>query len=791
MKSASALILAICCGHLAIAQDATDAFKHHFDSEVVEIDEHAPFGTVVLNRPSDHRLISDFRIESGNDLRCFDIDAKSGQIRVTRSAPLDFETQSELTLVVSASPREESISRFETEFEASLLDSGLSPGTLQRLLDRRFEATVTIRLRDLNESPDLNDDSFSIPESAANGVAVGSVTGSDTDVGDVLSYSIVSGNDNGAFEIDSATGALTIRRSDQLDYERVQQHNLAVQVSDSGGLTATADVVIMIQDVDEPPIVDPLNLTRPVDADPHAEVGTDLPLPVESPPVESPAVEAPPIFGAEQSSPAGTNNAVNNAALRPFGKSPTRSASRSEQFNESLSKVFYGLAILFGLVALVPVAVTVLWRKMLQEQKHTEAPLTPPEFVLSDTVILDLLIASESYASKHRGESGQSVERVGQAATTGTSTDISRRYSSAVEGSMNDSGGLRRLDSAEHHSHKGEHRHWPVQQTFEWPQDEVCDAAPAADLSEPSPDPEPPPIHHPVSNADAESATTALSEPQDDSDALQLDVADVEPFADVEQLADTDDAFDVDDVPAPAAYSDSSFDFDTEASCLTAEPIDDYSLPTDSPDVDERTIRDYVSKLLAREQRKSPEPASNQKSGQRRTSESPSRKQSADRRVPEPVVNAASSDEPSEVEGADEAEGRHDVGHEVRRFLREFMLREFLRNNMTYFREVSQRSLDAAIATATRRRLRKQIGPRIMLTAFFGMASLASVIASMLNVCEFGPIAQLLLLSAFCSMVELHLTIRRCRLTGRTISALHERGKPQPENDSVHRLEAI
>ena len=49
--------------------------------------------------------------------------------------------------------------------------------------------------------------------------SVGSVSASDPDAGDTLSYAITGGDPTGAFAIDSATGEITVADSSQLDFE--------------------------------------------------------------------------------------------------------------------------------------------------------------------------------------------------------------------------------------------------------------------------------------------------------------------------------------------------------------------------------------------------------------------------------------------------------------------------------------------------------------------------------------------------------------------------------------------
>ncbi|MDA0230708.1 MAG: cadherin repeat domain-containing protein [Proteobacteria bacterium] len=68
-------------------------------------------------------------------------------------------------------------------------------------------------------------------ENSAAGTAVGTVAASDPDAGDALSYAITSGNQDGAFAIDT-DGVITVQGG--LDFEALSSYALTVQVTDGG-----------------------------------------------------------------------------------------------------------------------------------------------------------------------------------------------------------------------------------------------------------------------------------------------------------------------------------------------------------------------------------------------------------------------------------------------------------------------------------------------------------------------------------------------------------------------------
>ena len=69
-------------------------------------------------------------------------------------------------------------------------------------------ATITIAVTDVNEAPS-NDSQANVQENAC-GTVVTTVTGSDPDDGDTLSYAIIGGNNAGHFAVNQQTGVVTV-----------------------------------------------------------------------------------------------------------------------------------------------------------------------------------------------------------------------------------------------------------------------------------------------------------------------------------------------------------------------------------------------------------------------------------------------------------------------------------------------------------------------------------------------------------------------------------------------------
>ena len=96
-----------------------------------------------------------------------------------------------------------------------------------------------------NDAPAFDSDTqtLSVDENAAAGKAVGTITATDADSSDTLTYSLA-GPDADDFAIDASTAAITTSASALFDYERKTEHTLWVQVRDSKDDEGAADTAI-------------------------------------------------------------------------------------------------------------------------------------------------------------------------------------------------------------------------------------------------------------------------------------------------------------------------------------------------------------------------------------------------------------------------------------------------------------------------------------------------------------------------------------------------------------------
>ncbi|NVO04323.1 MAG: right-handed parallel beta-helix repeat-containing protein, partial [Bacteroidetes bacterium] len=176
-----------------------------------QLNENTANGTIigtVIATDVDAGQTKTFSIVSGNTGNVFAINASTGILTVATSAALNFEVTPTFTLGIKVQ------------------DNGT--GTLSS------QATITVSLTDVNELPTINNQSFSIPENSVNGTEIGTIASTDPDAGQLLTYSIVSGNTNNAFAINSSTGVLTVATSAALNFEVTPSFTLGIKVQDNG-----------------------------------------------------------------------------------------------------------------------------------------------------------------------------------------------------------------------------------------------------------------------------------------------------------------------------------------------------------------------------------------------------------------------------------------------------------------------------------------------------------------------------------------------------------------------------
>ncbi len=94
---------------------------------------------------------------------------------------------------------------------------------------------------------------FQVSEKSTNGDVVGTISATDPNAGDTLSYSISGGTGTGVFTINAATGVITVANASALDYETTTSYTLDITVTDNGTppKSDTQTVTIDVLDIPE------------------------------------------------------------------------------------------------------------------------------------------------------------------------------------------------------------------------------------------------------------------------------------------------------------------------------------------------------------------------------------------------------------------------------------------------------------------------------------------------------------------------------------------------------------
>lgn len=100
--------------------------------------------------------------------------------------------------------------------------------------------TVTV-----NNEPTIDPQQFSVSEAAASGTEIGTLAADPNDIGDFVTFQILSGNEAGDLVLDTQTGVLSISDTvSRLDYEHTSTYILEVIVYDQYNTTDTAEITV-------------------------------------------------------------------------------------------------------------------------------------------------------------------------------------------------------------------------------------------------------------------------------------------------------------------------------------------------------------------------------------------------------------------------------------------------------------------------------------------------------------------------------------------------------------------
>ncbi|CAF0806189.1 unnamed protein product [Rotaria sordida] len=208
-----------------------------------------------------------------NSLSCqgiVSIDPETGWISVQRQFDYDNPADRRFVFDVFAknilpSDRCSGQNTKESQAQSSSLSSGADANPTIQICVTEHRVPVIIEVLDRNDNaPQFNNLPYftKVIEDAEPGTTIFHLNVSDIDTDDILTFSIVNEQEASAFAVKENTGEVYLASA--LDYERVQQHSVEVQVSDSNNEhRARTILTVIVEDAnDNPPRF--LNLPREI-----------------------------------------------------------------------------------------------------------------------------------------------------------------------------------------------------------------------------------------------------------------------------------------------------------------------------------------------------------------------------------------------------------------------------------------------------------------------------------------------------------------------------------------------
>jgi len=218
---------------------------------LIEIDENLPVNWIVgvVNASGGEPLPLNFSFSAGNESGAFFINTISGELKIADQTKIDYEQTDTFHLKVLVS---------------NGVDSDL--------------ADILVVLQNLNDNAPVSSGLIaSINENAPNGTRIGKLTATDED-GSItpISYTITSGNEGGAFTINTNTGEVRVAKSTLMDYEQNHTFTLVVAVFDGLNSSDAQVIVNLVNLNDNSPNITSLSFDLNENPDNGAEVGTVL-----------------------------------------------------------------------------------------------------------------------------------------------------------------------------------------------------------------------------------------------------------------------------------------------------------------------------------------------------------------------------------------------------------------------------------------------------------------------------------------------------------------------------------
>lgn len=190
------------------------------DFNVAENENKNEIVGIVIATDQDPDQSLQYIIESGNENNAFKLKLDDGVLTVGNPEALNYEVKKSFDLVIKVQ------------------DNG--EGRLSDL------AKISVSVKDQNESPKMENQSFSVDENSPANYFVGSIIAHDEDFGQILEYEILFGNSYDAFKVDNANGEIFVNNPEAMDYDLVTNFQLNIRVSDNASEPLHTDGVVNI-----------------------------------------------------------------------------------------------------------------------------------------------------------------------------------------------------------------------------------------------------------------------------------------------------------------------------------------------------------------------------------------------------------------------------------------------------------------------------------------------------------------------------------------------------------------
>ncbi len=239
--------------------DVNEAPVFDEDPYTLSVEENSAAMVVVTGGPivatdvdADDNTAGDltYAITGGTGAGLFEIDPSTGVVTVASGAMLDYETTSSYTLDISVTDNADGDTAGEVGSAITVTQ------------------TATVNLIDVNEAPVITSGTtFDIAENSAVGTEVTTLNVTDVDEDDPpFLFEITGGTGSSVFQIDSATGKITVTDQSALNFEGgTTSFTLDIDVTDNldgnslgevgAAITTSTTLTINVTDVNDAPVV--------------------------------------------------------------------------------------------------------------------------------------------------------------------------------------------------------------------------------------------------------------------------------------------------------------------------------------------------------------------------------------------------------------------------------------------------------------------------------------------------------------------------------------------------------